>query len=71
MGLDLTKVVSILDNDKNKQGKRLYGTDMEVESPTVLSKQKNPIVILKAGVYNEEIRADILENINSTAIFWD
>ena len=40
MGLDLTKVVSILDNDKNKQGKRLYGTDMEVESPTVLSKQK-------------------------------
>jgi FlaA1/EpsC-like NDP-sugar epimerase len=71
MGLDLTNVVSILDNDTNKQGKRLYGTDLMVESPSVLAEVKNPIIILKAGVYNQEISEDIATNINSSAIFWD
>ena len=71
MGLDLTNIVSILDNDKNKQGKRLYGTDVMVESPSVLLDVNDPIIILKAGVYNEEISKDILNNINSTAVFWE
>jgi len=60
-----------LDNDIKKQGKRLYGTSMIVESPKMLAGIDNPIVILKAGVYNKEVSDDILDNINSGTIFWE
>ena len=69
MGLDTSKIVSILDNDKNKQGKRLYGSSLKVESPGILKDVISPHIILKAGVYNSEIKNDILENINSTTVF--
>ena len=59
----------LLDNDINKQGKRLYGTNMMVKSPKVLADVKNPIIILKAGVYNDEVKRDILGNINKNAKF--
>ena len=68
-GLDTSSIVCLLDNDINKQGKRLYGTNLMVKSPKVLTDIKNPIVILKAGVYNDEIKRDILENINKDAKF--
>ena len=61
----------LLDNDKNKQGKRLYGTNMMVESPKILLDVDNPIVILKAGVYNQEIRINIQNKINSSVVFWE
>ena len=69
MGLDANSIINILDNDRNKQGKRLYGTNLIVKSPKVLEGIKEPVVILKAGVYNEEIKKDILENINSEVSF--
>jgi 2-polyprenyl-3-methyl-5-hydroxy-6-metoxy-1,4-benzoquinol methylase len=69
-GLDTSHIVCLLDNDINKQGKRLYGTDMMVESPIILADVENPIVILTAGVYNNEISNDILTNINSRTVFW-
>ena len=68
-GLNKDKVNSILDNSPLKIGKRLYGTNLKVNSPKILSKSLNPMVILKAGIYNEEIKKDILENINSNTIF--
>jgi hypothetical protein len=68
-GLDVSRIVCILDNDKNKHGKRLYGTAMNVASPAVLRDVDHPVVILKAGVYNDEIRKDILENINGKTVF--
>jgi 2-polyprenyl-3-methyl-5-hydroxy-6-metoxy-1,4-benzoquinol methylase len=69
-GLKTDKVVSILDNSPTKQGKRLYGTNLMVGSPKGL-KDKGPVnVILKAGIYNDEIKKDILENINSNVTFW-
>ena len=64
-GLNIDRIVCLLDNDINKQGKRLYGTSMIVESPKMLAGIDNPIVILKAGVYNKEVSDDILENIKS------
>ena len=70
-GLDTSRVVCLLDNDFNKQGKRLYGTNMMVESPKVLADVNNPIVILKAGVYNQEVSNDIVNNVNSNTIFWE
>jgi len=58
-----------LDNDLKKQGQRLYGTDLFVLSPKVLKCFEQPIVVLKAGQYTEEIKKDILENINSNTRF--
>jgi hypothetical protein len=68
-GLNSDKIIKILDNDTKKQKSRLYGSDLFVESPKILSQYKNPVVILKAGAYTEEIKKDIVENINSQVIF--
>ena len=69
-GLDTAKIFSVLDNSPLKQGKRLYGTELKVESPRVLHGKGKVNVILKAGMYNEEIKKDILENINPNVVFW-
>lgn len=69
-GLKTEKVAGILDNSSAKQGKRLYGTNMTVSSPKILSGKGRVNVILKAGIYNDEIKKDILENINSDVVFW-
>jgi SAM-dependent methyltransferase len=68
-GLDVSKIECILDNSPIKQEKRLYGSSLNVKSPKILSDVKNPVIILKAGLYNIEIMDDILKNINSTAKF--
>lgn len=68
-GMSTDKIVSILDNDPIKQGRRLYGTNLVVQSPKVLNETATPIVILKAGIYNEEIKQDILTNINEKVTF--
>ncbi len=68
-GLNEKKIKFVLDNDKQKQNKRLYGTKLKVRSPKILSKYEKPIVILKVGVYKNEIKKDILENINSKTVF--
>lgn len=68
-GLDPSKIEYILDNDTMKQGKRLYGTNLAVASPSILADVPAPVVILKAGAYNSEIMQDILMNINSKTEF--
>lgn len=68
-GLNTANIEYILDNDNKKHGKRLYGTKLKVRSPKILSDENKPIVILKAGIYNEEIKSDIIKNINSSTIF--
>ena len=68
-GLDTSRIVSLLDNDPKKHGKRLYGTRLTVQSPKVLREVQGPNVILKAGVYNHEIKEDILGNINKSVTF--
>jgi hypothetical protein len=68
-GLNVSRITNILDNSLLKQEKRLYGSDLIVKSPKILSKYNNPVVILKAGLYNDEIKKDILENINCKTIF--
>lgn len=68
-GLKTENINCILDNDDQKQGKRLYGTNMLVESPKILKNEDKPIVILRAGVYNNEIKKDIIEEINNEVVF--
>lgn len=70
-GIDINRIICLLDNDPNKQGKRLYGSEINVESPQVLKGIDSPIVILKSGVYNQEIKKDIIENINPNTVFWE
>ena len=69
--LDKEKIVCILDNDPNKHGRRLYGSDLKVFPPSVLKDVSSPFIILKAGVYNEEIKTDIYKNINPDAVFFE
>jgi 2-polyprenyl-3-methyl-5-hydroxy-6-metoxy-1,4-benzoquinol methylase len=68
-GLDTSKIECILDNDIRKHGKRLYGTNLKVYSPKIIKDISDPIIIVQAGAYNNEIKKDIYENINSKAIF--
>ena len=68
-GLKESNLLSVLDNDANKQGQRLYGTKLNVDSPKVLKNFDCPTVILKAGQYTQEIKNDILQNINSKTRF--
>lgn len=70
-GLNENRIESILDNDVNKQGKRLYGTSLTVKSPQVLRGVGNAAIILRAGVYNNEIKEDIVNNINPDVVFWE
>ena len=70
-GLDVSKIKLILDNNPDKQGKRLYGTDLFVASPKILKDKNNSLVILQAGVYNKEIKDDILNNINRNIEFME
>jgi len=71
VGLHTDSIVSVLDNDVNKQGRRLYGSTLRVDSPERLRGKKNPIVILFAAGYNEEIKQGILNNINNSVVFWE
>jgi 2-polyprenyl-3-methyl-5-hydroxy-6-metoxy-1,4-benzoquinol methylase len=68
-GLNTNSIVSVLDNSKQKEGKRLYGTSLFVQNPEVLRDVENPVVILRAGPYNEEIKSQILSTINAQTIF--
>lgn len=68
-GLNTDKIECILDNDPKKHGKRLSGTNLFVKSPQAIQDQSSPNIILKAGVYNEEIKSQILTTINSNAVF--
>lgn len=67
LGLDQSNVISILDNDQNKQNKRMYGTNSIVHSPKILQGLDSPVVVLRGGVYTGEIKESILK-INPTTI---
>ena len=68
-GLNKNKIKGLIDNDSKKHNKRLYGTDKIVFSPEILKDLKSPLVILKAGVYNNEIKEQILNKINKNVKF--
>ena len=67
-GLQLDKIKMILDNNPNKHKKRLYGTNLWVDSPEILKDDSNALVILNAGIYNDEIERGIMKLNNSLQI---
>lgn len=68
-GLNSDCIKGILDNDRAKVGKRLYGTEFLVQHPEILAQDKTPAVILRAGAYNNEIKEQILGSINPNTLF--
>jgi hypothetical protein len=54
-GLNENRIKAILDNSPTKQGKRLYGTGLTVQSPEILKNHHEIGVILKVGIYRDEI----------------
>ena len=44
---------------------------MKVESPQVIKGLERVAIILKAGVYNDEIKSDIYSNINKNVIYFE
>ena len=53
LGIDENRIIAVVDNDPNKQGKRMYGTNTKVISPQELEEGAN--VFVEMGPYNEEI----------------
>ncbi len=68
-GLEKGRLSGILDNSPTKRGRRLYGTDFIVSGPEVLRGRPGATVILRAGHFNQEIREDIVRNINPDVRF--
>lgn len=64
------KIEGILDNDSSKQGKRLYGSSYQVYSSEILKNQNAPVVILRSGTHNDEIKKGILR-VNSETEIWE
>lgn len=69
MGLNVQNVCCLLDNDKTKHNRRLYGTDLLIQSPHVLKNADSPVVVLVNNPYCDEIKDDILTNINHNTKF--
>lgn len=68
-GLRPERISGILDNSPTKRGRRLYGTNFIIQSPSVLAGRSKVSVILRAGHFNREIREDIERNINADVAF--
>jgi hypothetical protein len=66
-GLNIKSILYILDNDKNKYGKRLYGTNKLVTQPSILSDLESPMVVIRAGTFTSEISKQLL-SINPNTI---
>ena len=63
---DKKDISGVLDNDKNKINKYLYGFDLRVYKPDVLKKYKEPYVYMRVGAYAKEIKKQILSLNNKT-----
>jgi hypothetical protein len=68
-GLKTDKIICLLDNDKNKQKKRLYGTNLIVNSPEILCNISNPIILLKKQVFTTPRLKNIISHINNGVVF--
>ncbi len=55
LGIDWKNISYILDNADSKIDKRLYGSELIVKNPNIIQIDEKPLVILRAGKYNEEI----------------
>ena len=67
-GLNINNVKYILDNDKGKWDKKLYGYQLQCKSPEIIKNIEEPIVICNVGPYTNEIKKQLREINNKTQI---
>jgi hypothetical protein len=58
-GLSEHRFTALLDNAPVKQGRRLFGTDLQVREVSVLRSADRPIVVLKGGAHDAEISKEL------------
>ena len=61
LGITEDQIIAVVDNDPIKQGRRMYGTNTPVISPSQLPSEAN--VFIEMGPYNDEIKKG-LSNVN-------
>ena len=54
MGIDISQIIAVVDNDPKKQGKRMYGTTTKTISPEEI--EEGGSIFLEMGPYNKEIK---------------
>ena len=59
-GLPSEKFAAVLDNNQDKIGKRLYGHDLFVRAPAAIKGVDRPVVVLRTGVYDDEIASQLI-----------
>ena len=68
--LNKSKINCIIDNSDLKNGRRLYWTSLISRKPEIISWKSKIAVILKATIYQEEIRKQLLE-LNPNVEIWE
>ena len=68
-GLKTDKIIYILDNDPEKENKKVYGTNFIVKNPNIIKNKENVGVIVKAASYQEEIETQLYKLNKNLIIF--
>ena len=66
-GLNTDKIICILDNDTEKENKKVYGTNFIVKNPSIIKNNSNVAIIVKAASYQQEIE-DQLYSLNKNIL---
>ena len=69
-GLNQEMIKGIIDNSQIKENKRLYGTELTVYNPKIVTGSLNTAVILKAGQYQNEVKTQLI-TIKSDVEIWE
>ena len=67
-GLKTDRIVFILDNDTEKENKKVYGTNFVVKNPKIIKDKPNVAVIVKAASYQQEIEKQLYQLNNKVLI---
>jgi hypothetical protein len=70
LGLNTIPLAGVLDNSTGKQGHRLYGTQLQVFSPTIINGLDEVTVIMKSSHYRDEISIQLKE-LNANVLIID
>jgi hypothetical protein len=72
LGLDTSALKGVLDNNPGKQGRRLYGSSLLVQTPhtALRAEESGVVIILRAGPYQDEVRKGIVD-VRPDAVFWE
>ena len=58
MGIKEEQIIAVIDNDVDKQNRRMYGTNVKVISPNNIPDGSN--IFIEMGPYNEEIKEGLI-----------